>query len=96
MPVSGGGIGLFVLLGGLLAGIPQSLILRRQVSQAGWWVLASTLGWAVTVLPLVPSYFGGVCGSFCFLWVMFGHGPVAGAITGIALLSLLRHPTPEA
>ena len=97
-PVSHGAPDLLVPLGGALAGILQWLILRRQVSQAGWWVLASTLGCAATpVLPLVPVFFGGPRGGpFYTFWVFFGYGPVAGALTGIALLWLLRQPAKEA
>jgi hypothetical protein len=34
-------------LGGASVGIAQWLVLRRQVSRAGWWVLASSVGLAV-------------------------------------------------
>jgi hypothetical protein len=32
---------------GAVSGVAQWLILRRQVRRAGWWILASTVGWAV-------------------------------------------------
>ena len=37
------GVGLF----GTVAGVLQWLVLRRHVARAGWWVLASTVGWIV-------------------------------------------------
>jgi hypothetical protein len=33
---------------GIALGVTQWLILRRHVSQAGWWILASTLSWTLT------------------------------------------------
>jgi hypothetical protein len=33
-------------IGGAVAGVGQWLLLRRHVRRAGWWVAASTLGWA--------------------------------------------------
>ena len=32
---------------GIALGVTQWLILRRHVSQAGWWILASTLSWTL-------------------------------------------------
>jgi len=55
---------------GASVGIAQWFVLRRKVSRAGWWVLASTVG---VVVPVV------------------GYG----AITGAALVWLLRQPVPE-
>ena len=40
---------------GASLGIAQWLVLRRQVSRAGWWVLASTVGLAVGVLFSVAA-----------------------------------------
>lgn len=36
------------LVGGGI-GVAQWLILRRSIRQAGWWVLASTLGWGIAL-----------------------------------------------
>ena len=78
-----------LVVGGAMAGIMQWFVLRRQVSRAGWWVLASTAGWAVwgqvalgTIFPLGVAIVGG--------------GFVLGGITGLALVWLLRQPIPEA
>jgi ABC-type enterochelin transport system permease subunit len=63
---------------GTLIGAMQWLILRWQVSRAGWWVLASALGSAVGFAP------GQVAGQL-----------VGVAVTGIALVWLLRQPAQE-
>ncbi len=78
-----------VALGGVVTGILQWLVLRAQVSRAGWWVLASTVGWGLSMAVMVAlgpylAIFGGLVG-----------GAVLGAITGGALVWLLRQPVPE-
>jgi hypothetical protein len=66
---------------GTVVGVLQWLVLRRQVARARWWVLASTVGW------LVGGPLGGMVG-----WV--GLGAAYGAITGTALVWLLRQGPP--
>ena len=34
---------------GLAIGVPQWLVLRRQVNKAGWWMVAYTLGWFIPI-----------------------------------------------
>jgi hypothetical protein len=68
-----GGVSLF----GTVVGVLQWLVLRRQVARAGWWVLASTVGWVVG-MPLGDSVGGPALGA------------AYGAITGTALVLLLR------
>jgi hypothetical protein len=84
----------FVALSGAVAGILQWLVLRGKVSRAGWWVLASTVGWALakTVSEVIP--WGGT--DDCSLVPQVVSGVVLGAITGAALVWLLRQPIPEA
>lgn len=43
------GLALGVGLYGTLAGVLHMLVLRQQVSGAGWWVLASTVGWTASI-----------------------------------------------
>lgn len=81
-------------VGGAMAGIMQWLILRRQVSRAGWWVLASTVGWAVSVAGLVVL--GEEIMDFLALGVGLAGIVGLGAMTGLALVWLLRQPAPEA
>jgi hypothetical protein len=67
------GVGLF----GTMAGVLQWVVLRQQIPHSGWWVLASTAGWAVG-MP-----FGDLNGPP-------GLGAAYGAITATALVALLR------
>ena len=70
------GLSAGVLLYGTLAGAVQWVVLRREVRRAGWWVLASTVGWLVAV-PWGPV--AGPPG-----WAVFS------AVTGTVLVWLLR------
>jgi hypothetical protein len=81
-------------LGGAVTGILQWLVLRGKVSRAGWWVLASTVGWGLCMAVMVAGMeaVGAVYGSLR----MVGSGAVLGAVTGGALVWLLRQPVPEA
>ena len=67
------GVGLL----GPATGLLQWLILRREVRQSGWWILASTLGWGL-----------GIPAGEAVGWN--GLGAVYGALTGLALVFLLR------
>jgi hypothetical protein len=81
-------------LGWLVTGTLQWLVLRGKVSRAGWWVLASTVGWALsaTVTRTIPW---GVEPKDA-LWALVVAGVVWGMVTGGALVWLLRQPVPEA
>ena len=70
-----------VTAGVTVAGALQWLVLRRQVARAGWWVLASTVGWVVG--GLVSGITDAAVG-----WAVLGA--VYGAITGAVLVWLLR------
>lgn len=67
---------------GALVGLAQSLYLRRVAQRAGYWVLASTIGYGLLAR--------GVFGSFTSIpeFVLFILAPFA--ITGLALVLLLR------
>jgi hypothetical protein len=72
-----GGVSVF----GTVVGLLQWAVLRRHVPRAGWWVLASTVGWAVG-MPL-----GDIVGPP-------GLGAAYGVITGTAMVWLLRQESP--
>jgi hypothetical protein len=87
-------------LGGAVAGILQWLVLRGKVSRAGWWVLASTVGWglcmAVAGAGLALLEYMNMSEGFGGLLLLPVTGVVLGAVTGGALVWLLRQPVPEA
>ncbi len=97
----------FVVLG-ILGGITYWLVLRQQVYRAGWWVLASSLGWvvgggaafvvAVTMGDAVGRSFANETLAFVAILSLLGvaGGLVGGAITGAAITRLLQHPLPGA
>ena len=74
---------------GILAGTLHWLLLRRQIPQAGWWVLASTIGtsigWGVGFVFSTPppAYATNFLGSLL-------AGTVTGGLTGLGLVWLLR------
>lgn len=87
-------------LGGAVTGMLQRPVLRRQVSRSGWWVLASTVGWGLGMAVFgIGEYASGAFGIMEAAGVLFGWlvpGVVLGAVTGGALVWLLRQPVPEA
>jgi len=82
-------VGLLIL--GSAMGLPQWLVLRQHLSKAGWWVLASALG--------MVGYLVGVANPASTLTEIILRvvivGALSGAITGIALVWLLRQPAKE-
>ena len=82
-------------LGGAVTGMLQRPVLRGQVSRSGWWVLASTVGWGLGMAVTGAGMNALAVGDFCGLMGFFG-GAVLGAVTGGALVWLLRQPVPEA
>jgi len=78
--------------------IPQWLVLRWHMAHVGWWLLASPAGLAAGLL--VVRTLDGVVAAHVSetvgLVVAFGViGMVSGAITGMVLTWLMRHPTAE-
>lgn len=75
----GGGIINSMAAGGVIGaivGIGQWVVLRWQFTRlAGWWVMASTVGWAVALTGILGGSLAGT---------------VAGAMTGLMLEYLLR------
>src|SRR3990172_6203045 len=46
---------IFTALFGAVGGFMQWLVLRRQIAGAGWWVLASTLGFAIAPIAAIAG-----------------------------------------
>lgn len=83
------------LVGGVVAAILQWLVLRRQLTGAGWWLVTSTSGWAIGV---AVALLGGVSGGMAEVMLAVGWaagGIVSGVITGVALVWLLRQRVAE-
>jgi len=58
--------GLALVTAGLVIGILQWVVLRQRLPEAGWWILASTVGWAggwAIVIALVPPELGVLTGA---------------------------------
>jgi len=91
-----------ILLGvlfGVLSGSMPCVVLHGQIAQAGWWLPAHLLGALVGgAFGIVAFHAAALMGLYQFTWAaagaMFGAG--LGAITGIALVWLLRRSVPEA
>jgi hypothetical protein len=73
---------------GAIVGALQWLVLRGRVTRAGWWVLASTLAWALsTVLGEVGALAAGEDFVADLLRVILGA-----ALSGAGMVWLLRQP----
>jgi len=73
--------GLALVTVGLVIGVLQWVVLRQRLPGAGWWIVASTAGWAggwAIVITQVPPEFG------------FLTGAVLGAAMGITQWLFLR------
>ena len=82
---------------GASLGIAQWLVLRRQVSDPGPWVLASTVGGAVTfaVFAVIASGVDDVVGQAVSVAVSFVMVAVYVAFRWRVLVQLLRQPVAE-
>ncbi|MDE5102551.1 MAG: hypothetical protein O4807_06055, partial [Trichodesmium sp. St19_bin2] len=77
---------------GLVIGSAQWLVLRKQLSQSHWWILANILGIAATLFAIVYSsrFELGLLKTFISFLSVFGI--IYGGITEFALVWLLRQP----
>lgn len=79
---------LFGVMGGGISRIMQSYFLRNRISRGGWWVVASSVGWAIGFSIL------GIALIKENYWVALFGGAIGGAITGAALVWLLQQNDP--
>jgi hypothetical protein len=78
--------------GGVLAGVLQQRILRRQVCHSAWWVPASAVGWGLSIIGLgIPSFFQPDGRPFIVLPLVLAS-VLLGIVTGGALIWLFRQP----
>ncbi len=82
------------VVGGVVTGASQWLVLRRQFALASWWIVANTAGWAVgAAVVVVGGVVGGVDGPVLLPLAAIGWvvGAVSGGgVTGVVLVWLLR------
>ncbi len=82
------------VLWGAVVGVSQWLVLRGKISRAGWWVLASTVGWFVGLF--VGSVVGRAVGELVFgldlpmVVVRVGAGAGVGVVVGASQWLVLR------
>ncbi len=90
------------VVGGVLAGVLQHRILRRQVCHSGWWVPASAVGWGLSIIGLrlvgiigLDKILSTMPRILMALIVPLGLASVLlGVVTGGTLIWLLRQPMP--
>lgn len=82
-------LSIFGILAGAIFGTMQWLILRRQASQAAWWVLANAGSLTVIYLSKVTTT-RLVHGTIGFILGLTVGSFLAAALTGILLVWLLR------
>jgi hypothetical protein len=95
---------MLAVLAGAVVGILQWVVLRRLVKRAGWWVIASIVGWFVGLIVgmFLANSAGLTTSTGLEDWrtqhaiVGLVAGVVSGAITGIMLVWLFRSPVSEA
>ena len=91
-------LGVGLVLYGTVLGVLQWLVLRQQVARAGWWVLASTVGWPVSIgvggigVQAVRAVTDVTLPAVTAALIP----AIYGAITGSVLVWLLRQPVPAA
>jgi len=88
-----GNLVIFYSLVGIILGTLQWLVLRRRISQSGWWMVVSLLGWALAV-PIVQSLdrlelMGGLSETIGLILGFGLMGMVVGIVTGGLLVWLL-------
>lgn len=87
-------IGLIIGAGiGAGAGTAQAIILRRSMSHPLWWMIFSLLGWClswITAMALLASEGAILTGIPVVLAGIFCSELLAGAVTGVVLLRMLR------
>ena len=78
---------------GLVIGSAQWLVLRKQLSQSHWWILANILGIAAMFFAIVYSSRLEQMSIWDSILFFLGIlGVIYGVITGFALVWLLRQP----
>lgn len=85
-----------IVLGGIIIGSWQALILRSRLRKSEWWIVASALGWtlaagtsAIADSPRARAI-RGIWGAVAYLGIVAAGGLILGAVTGLCLAWLFR------
>lgn len=78
-----------VIIGSVLVGALQSLLLRKQVRRALWWIPACVVGWCLPVAAIALGDTGVLSGAGGVLsaGAIFLGGVVLGVVTGKSWVS---------
>ncbi len=80
----------------LSVGGTQWLFLKRKFYKVGWWVLASALGWAISVILGLASSLSMMTRGEVFFYVIsplvggMVIGGIGGIVSGVMMIQLLR------
>lgn len=92
-----------MVLGGVVIGAWQSIILRPRLRRAGWWTLASVIGWVLAGAMAAAADglsrsqgLRGIWGALAYLGIIAAGGLVLGLVTGTALEWMLRQEGEQA
>ena len=92
-------LGMFVgfILFGVIVAVFQYPVLRREIPHLSTWILANVIGWTLgaylSQLAAGVFFQNAVPTTFASVLVTVGiTGLVAGAITGLALIRIVRQP----
>jgi hypothetical protein len=85
------------ILFGIIVGLVQWPLLRREIPNVWMWILANVIGWTsgffLSQISLDLFFNGPVIDPVASTSVISGvSGLVAGAITGVALIRIVRQP----
>jgi hypothetical protein len=87
-----------IVLGGLIIGSWQALILRSRLGKTGWWLVASVLGWTLAagtsaIADFLPRshVLRGLWGALAYLGIVASGGLILGIVTGLCLAWLFRN-----
>ena len=87
-----------IAFGGLIVGTWQSVLLRTRFRGTLFWIGASILGWtlaaglsSISDSLLRTHSIRGIWGALAYLGLVAAGGLVLGVITGVCLVTLLRH-----
>ena len=78
---------LFSTLRGVILGVSQWIFLKQQRVKADWWILASAVGWTIGLILIDASHKEFIRNGVDYA--------IAGIITGIVMIWILRQPATE-